>query len=187
MALTAFGSRISAATAKASPPAALIRAEGFVGVEVRLAIDADQRPFGRPAGPPSPGRFPLWRPSRGRPCQRNRPSMRVSLASSGDQKMAIGFQGQPVAPGRRSGSPTTMNSRRCSSSQALGELLQLKAVGDQHAHRGELQSVDGVGHSFDIARNGLAVPIRRKAAIRRSCIQGTASTCRPALPWPAGG
>ena len=35
--------------------------------------------------------------------------------------MAIGFQGEPVAPGRRSGRPTTMNSKRPSCSQASGD------------------------------------------------------------------
>ncbi len=35
-----------------------------------------------------------------------------------DQKMAMGFQGEPVAPGRRRGSPTTRNSQRPSCSQA---------------------------------------------------------------------
>ncbi len=34
------------------------------------------------------------------------------------QKMAIGFQGEPVAPGSRSGSPVTMNSKRPSAAQA---------------------------------------------------------------------
>ena len=33
--------------------------------------------------------------------------------------MAIGFQGDPVPPGSRSGRPTTMNSKRPSSAQAL--------------------------------------------------------------------
>jgi hypothetical protein len=42
----------------------------------------------------------------------------ASRTAGAAQKIAIGFQGEPVAPGRRSGRPTTMNSKRPSCSQA---------------------------------------------------------------------
>ena len=45
-------------------------------------------------------------------------ALRVLVCADGGQKIAIGFHGEPVPPGRRSGSPTTMNSERPSSSQA---------------------------------------------------------------------
>src|SRR5579871_143194 len=41
----------------------------------------------------------------------------------------------------------------------LVNLLELQAVGDQHAHGCQLEWMDGVGHSFDIARHRLAVAI----------------------------
>src|ERR1700733_247712 len=45
---------------------------------------------------------------------------------------------------------------------SLGELLQLKTVGDQHAHGGELQGMDGIRHFFDIAGNRLAVSVGKE-------------------------
>ena len=45
------------------------------------------------------------------------PSKRRSMTFL-PQKMAIGFQGDPVPPGSRSGRPTTMHSKRSSSVQA---------------------------------------------------------------------
>ena len=104
------------------------------------------------------------------------------------QKMAIGFHGDPVAPGSRSGSPTTRNSQRPSSATGACQLLQLQAVGDAHAHGGQLEGVDRVGHLVSTLLGTVSPsPSGRNAAIRRSCIQGTVSTCRPALPSPAGG
>ena len=50
-----------------------------------------------------------------------RPGSPTALAETGPparQKIAIGLNGEPVPPGRRSGCPTTMNSKRPSSSQA---------------------------------------------------------------------
>ena len=83
-------------------------------------------------------------------------SSRVVCAA---QKMAIGFQGEPVAPGRRRGRPATMNSQRPSCRAGLRQLLELQAVRDAHAHRDELQGVDRIGHALDVARHRLAVAV----------------------------
>ena len=185
MALTCFGSRMSAATVERLAACGLDHAEGLVGVEIRLSIDADQRAFGRPAAPQSLGRCRSWRRSRARPCQQTGVPSASPLRD--DQKMAIGFQGEPVAPGRRSGRPTTMNSQRFSSSQALCEFLELQAVGDQHAHGGELQrrGSDRASprHCWERSRRP------RRAGRRRSAAHASRARCRhaarPCLRRPA--
>ncbi len=53
-----------------------------------------------------------------RHCQPDRDSALRPSHPLPAQKMAMGFQGEPVPPTMRSGSPTTMNSRRSSASHA---------------------------------------------------------------------
>ena len=52
-----------------------------------------------------------------------------------------------------------MNSKRPSSAQARGHVLELQAVGDEHAHGRDLQRVDRVEHALDVARDRLAVAV----------------------------
>ncbi len=74
--------------------------------------------------------------------------------------MAIGFQGDPVPPGSRSGRPTTSH-RRSVPLQMLsgGHILELEAVRGEHAHRGHLQGVDRVEDPLDVAGDRFTVPV----------------------------
>src|SRR6202034_2597233 len=66
----------------------------------------------------------------------------------------------------------------------LGELLELEAVGDQHAHGGELQRMDGVRHSFDVAGNRLAVPVRKEGRNPSLVHPGHGVDMQTGLPLP---
>ena len=87
----------------------------LAGIDARLLAHRDQRALG---GQAHCGR--LADPGGGAGHESDlackSPFQRILLVPV--QKMAIGFHGEPVAPGRRKGSPTTMNSDRPSSRQA---------------------------------------------------------------------
>ena len=150
---------MSATTAKASPPASLTRRSVSLGVEVRLAVDGDERALGGEAN-----RRRLA-DARGRAGDERDLALEASchdvLPRVGPcgQKMAMGFQGEPVAPGSRSGRPTTMNSKRPSSSQASASSSSWR-LSEMHMPMAvSCSGVDRVGHALDVARHGLAVAV----------------------------
>src|SRR5215813_10698940 len=182
MALTCFGSRMSAAMSKASPPAALIMPRVSLASRSGLRLtptsapsDASRTAVAWPipvVAPVTSATFPTKRRSIGASLSFlwSEHADRVPRATRGAR------QAQRQAYDHELPALLLLAS--------VGDLLQVEAVGDQHAHGGELQSVDGIGHLFDVARHGLAVAVREERRDAPLMHPGHGVDMQPCLAFP---
>ena len=85
-----------------------------------------------------------------------------SFTDSPAQKIAIGFQGDPVAarePERQSDHHELVTILLFAGG---GEILELEAVGDEHPHRHDLEGMNRVRHAVDDAWDRLPVAVGKE-------------------------
>ena len=173
---------MSATTGKASPPASLTRRSVSLGSPVGRWLTATSAPSDGEAHrrclADAGGRAGDERDL----ARRSACSMLVPPVCR-LQKIAIGFQGEPVAPGQAQRQADDHELQAPLLLAGLGQLLELQAVGDAHAHR-RRAAADGSGRACP-RRCSARSRRRRRAGTRRCAARASTARCRRAArPCP---
>src|SRR5215472_14992661 len=152
---------MSAATSKASPPAALTLARVSSALRSGLRFTATS----------APSEASLTEMACPMPCvapvtMATLPAKRRSICLSllGPRRSEHGKRIPWTAGGARQAQRQADDHELPSFlfEAGLMQLLELQAVGDQHAHRRQLQRMDRIRHAFHIARHRLAIAVGQK-------------------------